>query len=82
MRRSRTFKFFIFWFGGVVFFCFLVGDVGTAARAALRWLCGLGFGRHGRQCVVVSIIYLDIVVNGDVFGSSFTIHTRRSMPII
>lgn len=39
--------FIIFW---------VAANGGTPARAALRWVCGLGFGWHGRECVVLAFI--------------------------
>ena len=30
----------------------------TPARAALRWLLRVGLGRHGRECVVLTIYFI------------------------
>lgn len=33
----------------------------TPAPAALGWLCGLGFGRHVRECVVFTFVIFYLV---------------------
>ena len=48
---SARLIFFIF-----IFSFLIAANGGTHARAALRWLCGLGFGRHGRECVVIPFL--------------------------